>query len=291
MKSEKGIFIAFLLNILFSAFELVGGVLSGSVAVLSDAVHDMGDAASIGVSYFLERKRNCPPDEKHTYGYVRYSLLGGFITSVILLIGSAVMIGGAVSRLLHPSEVKPVVMTVFGVVGVLVNSAGVFFTRGGESLNQKAVRLHLLEDVLGWVAVIIGAAIIRFTGLSFIDPLMSIAISVFIVAAAVGNLRELCDIFLEKTPCGVDLTSVRDELCRLEGVIDVHHIHVRRIDEEQLCATMHIVSGGDIVKVKSAVRKNLYSHGISHATLEFETVDEPCGEVSCKAELKSGHRH
>ncbi|MBR6806870.1 MAG: cation transporter [Clostridia bacterium] len=291
MKGEKGILVAFLLNLIFSAFEFAGGVLSGSVAILSDSVHDLGDAVSIGAAWLLERKRSCPPDEKHTYGYTRYSMLGGFITSTILLVGSAVMITSAVNKLIHPSEVKPSVMTVFGIIGVCVNMIGVLFTRGGHSLNRRAVRLHMLEDVLGWVTVIVGAAVIRLTGLSLVDPVISIFISVFILISAIGNLKEICDIFLEKTPHGVDVTSIRHELCRLDGVADVHHIHVRRLDEEQLCATMHIVSDGDGARVKSAVRETLRGHGISHATLELETRDEPCGEVSCKLEPKARHHH
>ena len=175
MKTEKNILTAFLLNLFFSIFEFIGGMLTGSVAILSDSVHDIGDAASIGIAYFLERKSKQDPDEIYTYGYTRYSVMGGVITSLVLLLGSVMVIYNAVVRMIEPAEIHYDGMILFAVIGVFVNAGAAFFTREGGSLNQKAVNLHMLEDVLGWAVVLVGALIMRFTDLAVLDPLLSMA--------------------------------------------------------------------------------------------------------------------
>ena len=166
MKTEKNILIAFILNFAFSIFEFLGGIFTGSVAIISDAVHDIGDAASIGISFFLEKKSNQQPNEAYTYGYARYSVLGGIITTVILLLGSVIVISNAISRIISPTEINYNGMIIFAIVGVCVNLCAALFTREGGSLNQRAVNLHMLEDVLGWIVVLIGAIVMHFTGLS-----------------------------------------------------------------------------------------------------------------------------
>ena len=157
MKTERNIFIAFILNLFFAVFEFFGGIFTGSVAILSDALHDLGDAASIGLSYFFENKSKKSPDNNYSYGYARYSVFGGIITNVILFLGSLVVVLGAIDRILHPTIINKDDMLIFSIIGVCVNLTAVFFTRGGGSFNQKSVNLHLLEDVFGWIAVFIGA--------------------------------------------------------------------------------------------------------------------------------------
>ena len=156
MKSEKKILIAFILNLLFSVFEFFGGIFTGSVAIVSDAVHDLGDAASIGISYFLEKKSKRQPDEQYTYGYARYSVLGATVTNLILIVGSIMVIYNAVDRIINPVEIHYNGMIVLAAVGVCLNFGAAYFTREGESLNQKAVNLHMLEDVLGWAVFWLG---------------------------------------------------------------------------------------------------------------------------------------
>lgn len=179
MKTERNILIAFILNLAFSIFEFVGGIITGSVAIMSDAVHDIGDAASIGVSYFLEKKGE------------KYSLIGAFITTLTLLLGSIVTICNAISRLMEPAKIHYDGMIVFAIVGVGVNLCAAFVTREGDSLNQKAVNLHMLEDVLGWIVVLVGAIVMRFTDFALLDPIMSIGVSAFILINAIRNLIEI----------------------------------------------------------------------------------------------------
>ena len=293
MKTEKNILIAFLLNLFFSVFEFFGGIFTGSVAIVSDAVHDMGDAASIGVSYFLERKSKKQPDDVYTYGYARYSVIGSVVTTVILLAGSAMVIYNAISRIITPTPIHYDGMIVFAVVGVCVNFGAAFFTREGGSLNQKAVNLHMLEDVLGWAVVLVGAIVMRFTDFALIDPLMSMGVAAFILINAVGNLKVALDLFLEKIPHGIELQEIKEHLLHLEGVLDVHHIHIWSMDGQKNYATMHIVTNEEGHAVKDRIRKELREHGIGHVTLELEEEGEHCHEACCHVEEKAhaGHHH
>lgn len=292
MKTEKNILIAFLLNLTFSLFEFIGGVVTGSIAILSDALHDIGDAVSIGMSYFLERKSTKQPDESHTYGYVRYSVLGGLITTVILLVGSVAVIVAAVKRLMNPEKINYEGMIVFAVIGAVVNFLAAYFTREGDSINQKAVNLHMLEDVLGWIVVLIGAVVMRFTDFWLIDPIMSMGVALFILINAVKNLREVADIFLEKTPKDISLDEIKAHLLEIDGVHDVHHIHIRSLDGHRNYGTMHIVTDGNYHTIKEKVREELREHGIAHCVLELEEVNEECHGRSCVVEAEChGHHH
>lgn len=293
MKTERNILIAFILNLSFSVFEFIGGMVTGSVAIVSDAVHDVGDAASIGISYILEKKSKKKPDENYTYGYVRYSVLGGLVTTMILLCGSAVMIYNAIRRLVVPSEIHYDGMILFAVIGAAVNLCAAFFTRDGESLNQKAVNLHMLEDVLGWVVVLVGAVVMRFTDFALLDPIMSLGVSLYILIHALGNLKQIGDLFLEKAPHSIQISQIKEHLGQIPGVLDVHHIHLRSLDGQSAIATMHVVTDEDPHAMKHAIREELSHHGIAHVTIEIETSAEHCHEKQCHVELHaaSGHSH
>lgn len=280
MKTEKRILLAFVLNLAFSAFEFAGGILTGSVAILSDAVHDLGDATGIGVSYVLEKKSKRQPDETYTYGYGRFSVLGSVLATTLLLVGSVVVFYHAVCRLLNPVDIDYNGMILFAVIGVCVNLGASVITRKGASLNQKAVSLHMLEDVLGWAVVLIGAVVMRLTGLTWPDPVLSLGIAMFLAVHGVHHLKEALEIFLEKSPC--DAVSVQERLRKLDGVLDVHHIHIWRMDDRMVCATMHLVTENDAVK--ATVRETLKEYGICHVTLETE--NEHCRKEQCSFETQ-----
>jgi cobalt-zinc-cadmium efflux system protein len=293
MKTEKNILVAFILNLAFSVFEFFGGIVTGSVAIVSDAVHDLGDAAGIGISYFLEKKSKKQPDEKYTYGYSRYSVIGSVITTFILLFGSVAVILNAVKKIIEPAQINYNGMIVFAVVGVIINFIAAYFTRHGDSLNQKAVNLHMLEDVLGWAIVLVGAIVMKFTDFSIIDPIMSVGLSIFIFINAVRNLKEAVDLFLEKTPHGTDINEITHHISEIDGVLGVHHIHVWSMDGHNNYATMHIVTNSDSHQIKEKIREELREHGISHATLELESENEHCHDKQCSVEFRqsSGHHH
>lgn len=286
MKSEKGIMVAFLLNFFFSIFEFVGGLVTGSVAIISDCVHDLGDALGIGISYFFEKKSKKEPDEKYTYGYLRYSLLGSFVIMALLITGSAAVIINSVKRLFNPVEINYDGMLIFAFAGVCVNLLAFFFVHGGHSLNTRAVRLHMLEDVLGWVVVLVGAVFMKFTDLSFVDPLMSIGVSAFIFTSAVKSLRQLLYIFLEKVPEGLCVQHITESLRGIDGVKDVHHFHLRSLDGNIHHASMYIVTDENPAVIKEKIRKELEKYGISHSVIETESVGEVCNSKKCLINTK-----
>ena len=295
MKTERSILAAFLLNLAFSIFEFVGGILTGSVAILSDAVHDIGDAASIGLSFFLEKKSKRSPDGKYTYGYARFSAVGSLITTLVLLFGSGVMIYNAIGQIIAPTRIHYDGMILFAIVGVCVNFLAALLTQGGGSLNQRAVNLHMLEDVLGWVVVLIGGIVMRFTGILLLDSILSMGVSVFILFRALQNLKKILDLFLEKVPCDMDIARLQSQVEGIDGVTDVHHIHLWSMDGQHSFATMHIVTDRNGHEMKEKIRKALQVYGITHVTLELEKSNEDCRERQCSGIQHNccahGHHH
>jgi len=293
MKTERSIFFAFILNLVFSIFEFIGGVVTGSVAIISDAIHDVGDAISIGISWFFEKKSKKQPDEIYTYGYARFSAIGSIVTSVFLLIGSGVVIYHGVERILYPAPVHYDGMILFAVIGVCINCGAMFITREGKTLNQKAINLHMLEDVLGWIVILIGAIMMRFTDWAILDSVISIGIAGFITVSAVKNLYEVLCLLLEKVPCGIEVKQIKEHVSHIEGVLDVHHMHIWSLDGSNHFATMHIVTNAEPRTVKEAVRAELEEHGIGHVTLELETQQEHCHLTECHMEGSHhiGHHH
>lgn len=290
MKTEKNILIAFLLNISFSIFEIFGGIITGSVAIISDSIHDFGDALSIGISYFLEKKSKKSPDNKYTYGYIRYSVLGGVITTTILLVGSILVIIGAIKRLFNPVEINYDGMIIFAFVGVILNFIAAYVTREGDSINQKSVNLHMLEDVLGWIIVLIGSIVMHFTNINMIDSIMSIGVSLFVLCNSLKNLKKVLDLFLEKTPENINIEEIKKHLLEIKGVEDIHHIHVWSIDGYKNYATMHIVTKSKNIKeLKNKIREELEEHNICHSILETE--DEVCNDLECNVEFNIEHHH
>ncbi len=291
MKTEKNILVAFLLNLFFSIFEFIGGIFTGSVAIISDAIHDIGDAASIGLSYILEKKSKKQPDEIYTYGYARYSVIGSVITTLILLFGSITVIYTAIGRIFEPKAINYNGMIIFAIVGFVVNFTAAFFTREGDSLNQKAVNLHMLEDVLGWTIVLIGAVIMKFTNFAIIDPIMSIGVAAFIFINAIKNLKEAINLFLEKAPSNIKTQKIKEHILKIEGVLGVHHIHIWSLDGINNYATMHIVTNAEHHQIKDEIREELRKHGVGHATLELEYENEHCHEKCCHVEFETAHKH
>lgn len=288
MKTDRNILIALILNLSFSVLEFFGGLLTNSVAILSDSIHDLGDASSVGLSYILERKSKKGTDKRHSYGYLRYSVLGGVITTSILVIGSVLVIIGAAYRIVYPEPVDYSGMIIIAIIGVVLNSIAAFATRDEGSLNQKAINLHMLEDVLGWIVVLIGAIVMNFTDISIIDPIMSIGVALFILYNAIKNLRTVLNIFLEKTPDGIELSKIKQELLKIKGVSDVHHIHVRSMDGYNNYATLHVVVSKYSHELKEEIKHELGRLNICHSTVELELKGEKCDEEKC---MPTAHKH
>lgn len=289
MKTEKNILIAFILNLLFSIIEILGGIFTNSISIIGDAIHDFTDALSIGISYFLEKKSEKKPNDIYTYGYKRYSILGALITTIILLVGSILIIYHSLERIFNPVTINHNGMILIAIVGVIINSLAVYFTKEGDSLNQKAVNLHMLEDVFGWVIVLIGGIIIKFTRITIIDSILSIIVSIFIFIHAISNMKEVLDLFLLKKPSNINIDELKKHLLKIDGIKDIHHLHIWSLDGINNFATLHIVTNKNI---KKEIRSEMKEHGINNVTIEIEDLDEECNEKSCNIKTtKNKHHH
>ncbi len=282
----KNIKVAFSLNLMFTIIEFVGGFLTNSMAILSDAVHDLGDSFSLGLSWYFQKIAKRPRTKNYTYGYKRFSLLGAIINSVILVVGSVLILMNAIPRLFHPQQPDVKGMLLLAVLGVIVNGAAVLRLRKGRSLNERVVSLHLLEDVLGWLAVLVGAGIMYFVDAPFIDPLLSIAISAFILFNVYRNIRQSLRIILQGSPDLVDVDEIEKAILKTDNVEGIHDLHVWSIDGEYNVLTMHVVLSTSLPmlqlhKLKIGIRGKLLSMGIQHSTIEFETPDEDCEMEDC----------
>ncbi len=278
----KNLKVAFVLNATFTVIELVGGILTNSMAILADAVHDLGDTLAIGSSLFLESYAQKGRSKTYSFGYKRFSPLGALINGIILLAGSVVIIVETIPRLFDPEPVDAQGMLYLAVLGVLMNGAAVWrLRRSGDSLNQRAVMLHLMEDALGWVAVLVGSIVLMYTDFYWIDPLLSLGIAVFVLWNAFKNLRQVLKIFLQATPDNVDMDKIRDEILRLEEIGDIHDMHVWTLDGQYHVLTAHLVlsencSIEELVCVREQVNRLLRQHHIDHITVQFERVGEVC---------------
>ena len=297
--SEKNISLAFVLNLLFSIIEVFGGIFTNSISILSDAFHDFGDAISLLIAVFCEKKSKKSPTEKYTYGYLRFSVLGGLITSVILAIGSVTIIYNCIPKLINPEPVNYDGMLVLAVVGIIINGIAAFKTHSTHNINERAVSLHMMEDVLGWVAVLIGSVIIKFTGLYIIDPILSIMITIYLLYHIARNFSEIGKLFLVTSPKDYKENELLKAVSEVEEVDSMHHIHVWSLDSENHYLTMHVVLKdmvdtkklGDIKKkIKEEIEEHLK---ISHITIEFEFKGENCDETTCnvKHSHESHHHH
>lgn len=269
MKNQRSILIAFLLNLAFSVFELVGGIFTGSAAILSDAIHDLGDAVGIGMSFLLEKKSRRAPDNRYTYGYGRFSVLGSTVATLLLLVGSVAAITNAVMRIITPMPIDYNGMILFAVVGLLVNGTAASITAKGKSLNQKAVSLHMFEDVLGWAVVLAGAVVMRFTDLAILDPILSLGVGMFILLHAAEHMKEGLELFLEKVPDELDVEKIKEDILSVEGVKAVESLRLLSMDGQEHFATLQVSVSEDIPGQKEQIRKVLQEQGIEQVVLEL----------------------
>ncbi|MDD6209800.1 MAG: cation diffusion facilitator family transporter [Bacteroidales bacterium] len=284
--ASKNIGVAFFLNLGFSIIELVGGLLTNSVAILSDALHDFGDSISLAIAYRLEKISQRGRDEHYTYGYKRFSLLGALFISVVLLVGSVFILKECAERILSPQEVHAEGMLILAVFGILVNGAAIWRLNGGKSLSQRAVRLHLLEDVLGWIAVLIVSAVMLFVSLPILDPLLSIGITLWVLYNVYRNLSETFRILLQEAPQDVDVQKLQIEVEALPGVKSIHDVHVWSLDGMNHVITLHVVTECCFPEqkqhdLKMEIRRICNENGIGHATIEIEAENEGCSFYEC----------
>ena len=273
--------LAFFLNLGFTLLEIVGGLWTNSIAILSDALHDLGDSLSLGMAWYFNNYAQKEADEEFSFGYGRFSMLGAFINTVVLIGGSLWVLANAIPRLLNPEQTNAPGMIGFAVVGVVVNGVAAYRLYRDESLNAQVAGWHLLEDVLGWVAVLIVSIVLLFTDWTILDPILSILITLYILVNVVSRLRRTARLFLQATPENVNLPEIKHQILALEGVQDVHHTHVWSLDGEHHVLSAHVIVAPETTKeaasqLKWKLAEQLKNNHFEHLTIEVEFGADDC---------------
>lgn len=259
----------------------MGGLLTNSIAILSDALHDLGDSLSLGVAWYLDRYSRKGQTKRYSYGYGRFSLLGAFINAVVLIIGSLFILSEAIPRLMNPEHSSPPGMILFAIIGIVVNGVAVLRLRNDRSMNAQVVAWHLVEDVLGWIAVLVVGITLLFIDIHILDPILSVLITLYVLYNVIKNLRKTLDLFLQATPESINLEEIELKLEAIQGVKSSHHTHIWSLDGEYHVLTTHLVvdqnaSKDDFVSVKAASKNIVKDLRIEHLTVEIEYENEDC---------------
>jgi cobalt-zinc-cadmium efflux system protein len=283
---KSNIRLAFFLNLFFTVIELTGGFLTNSIAIISDAVHDFGDSLSLGLAWYFQKLSKKGSTKQYSYGYKRFSLLGAIINCVVLVVGSIYILSEAIPRLFSPQETNAKGMFLLAVFGIVINGFAVLRTRKGKSINERVVSLHLLEDVLGWAAVLIGSAVMYFTGRTIIDPVLSLFIACFVLYNVFKNIKLVLPILLQGTPAEVEQEHIIEKLKAMAYIADIHDLHIWSLDEAYNVLTVHIVLNEvlpmeNLITLKTQIRSALKEEKIQHATIELEMPNEECVFEKC----------
>ncbi len=282
IQTSRNLRVAFFLNLGFALAEVVGGLYTNSIAILSDAVHDLGDSISLGMAWYLENLADRGRDGRYTYGYRRFSLLGALLTTSILLIGSILILIEALPRLVSPQPTNAAGMVIFAIVGILVNGGAALRLRHDATMNARAVAWHLFEDVLGWVAVLVVSIVLLFRPIYILDAILSIGITLYIGWNVIANLRKILALFLQGVPENIDIDKIDEQLRMITDVQSTHHTHIWSLDGEHHVLTTHVVVDEKLPKeailcVRRDLQDLLNNLAFSHSTIEIEFGDGDCG--------------
>ena len=272
---------AFWLNFTFTIIEFIGGGVTNSVAIMADAVHDLGDTLSIGLAWYLSKLGKKASTEKYTYGFKRLSLMGAMINGVILIVGAVWILSEAIPRLVNPEMPVTEGMMGLAVLGILVNGLAAYKLHGGHSMNEKVLNWHLIEDAMGWVAVLIVAIVLHFVNWPILDPILSIGFTLFILINVIRYVVQTMSLFLQGVPDLATRNAISKQLLSIKHVEEIHHVHFWSLDGEQHVLTAHVVincliDNEKLRALKQEVNERLTPFGLSHTTIEFELPGEPC---------------
>jgi cobalt-zinc-cadmium efflux system protein len=278
----RNISIVFLLNLIFTVIEIVGGIYTNSVAILADALHDSGDCLALGIAWYFQKLAKRGSNKSYSYGYKRFSVLGALINSIVLLVGSVFILNETIPRLINPEKSHAPGMVFLSILGIVVFATAFFILRSGKSINERVVSIHMLEDTLGWVGVLIGAVVMWIFDIPIIDPILSILIMTYILYSVFRNLRQVIRIIMQATPSEKAVGDLRNYFAGNTLIKSYHDLHLWSLDGIYHILTVHIVVGKnqtpeEIMEAKRLIKQDLEKFHIAHPTLEVEFEDEVCG--------------
>ncbi len=271
----KGLRFVFWLNFSFALIELTGGYLSNSIAVYSDAFHDLGDSVALFIAWMLEKKSLQHADKEYYYGYRRFSVLAAVLLNLVLILSSIGIMAFAIQRIQNPQEVDVSMMFSFSLVGLSVNAYGAYHLSKSQGLNAKSAMLHLLEDVLGWAAVLLTAIVMFFADLPILDPILSVLIACFIAYNASRNFRSSLKILLQAMPGKKHLDQAVQEVLKDKRISNIHEVRAWSIDGESHVFAGHIVlvkefSREERREIKIQIREIMKKYHFIETTIEIE---------------------
>lgn len=293
LDSQRNLLVAFIMNLSFAAIEFVGGLWVGSIAVLSNALHDAGDAMSLGVGYFLQRRSEEGPSEKFSYGMRRLSLLSAVISGVVICGGAVFIVYESVLKIMDPGEPKAGGMLVFAVFGIAINGVAAWRLGHGHTHNEKMLSWHLIEDVLGWFAVLIGAICIYLFDWRWVDAALGIGISIFVAFNVIRQLIKTAALFLQGNPDPEKLKAFRETILKFPDVLNLHDLHFWSLDGAHHVLSMHVVTSlplNQSFELKNRIRDESFRLGEVHLTIEVESPQDKC-EDNCDDDASESDPH
>ena len=289
--SSQNIGVAFLLNTFFTIIEFIGGFYTNSMAIMSDAVHDLGDSVSLGMAWYFQKIAKKKATKTYSYGFQRFSLLGALINSTVLFIGSILVIVKSVPRIITPETSNAKGMMWFAFLGIIINGAAVLKLRKGTSINERVVALHLFEDVLGWVAILAASIIMQFYEIPILDPILSILIAFYVLYNVFRNGKESFRILLQGAPLKISVDEVKQKLLAIKKIKSIDDCHIWTMDGEYIIFSAHLIVESSVVLweeaaiLKAEIRKLLHDEfQIEHVTLELD-ISEFIESLDCNSTL------
>ena len=282
----KNVGVAFAINFTFALIELIGGFITGSVAIASNAIHDLSDSLSLGLAFFFEKLAQRRPDNQFSFGYRRLSLLSALVSGLGVLAASVVVLFYTIPALSSPTTPHTEGMLGLAVLGVVVNGCAALRLRRGSTANEKMLSWHLIEDTLSWVVVLVVAVVMMFFDVPLLDPLLSLFIIVIVVRGVSLNLWKTLKLFLQAVPAGMDLQKIKEKIIAdnaADGVLDMHGMRAWSLDGASHIMSTHVVVRKDVdvatlITIKGRINDLVRKLGVGEVltTIEFENEDEIC---------------
>lgn len=278
-----------LLNVVITVAQIIGGIISGSLALISDALHNLSDALAVLLAWIANYLAGKPRTHRVSFGFQRAEILAAFINALVLIAISVYLVIEAIRRFIHPEVVDPLWMFWLGLLGLVANGISVMILYGGRkhNINMKAAYLHLLGDAMTSLAVVAGAIAIHAMGWFWVDPLITLLISFYLMFHTCTILRESVEILMQMSPAGLDTSGVAETITAVEGVHSIHHIHIWKLNDTKIHFEGHVVLPADAwvsetAEVHHKVQKVLREkYDLSHVTLQFEFRNKPEPDCDC----------
>lgn len=273
--SENRIMVAFLLNLIFTFVEIWGSILTGSVTILSDAIHDFGDCIALGMAWRMEKVSKRPANERYQFGYRRFSVVAGLVNNLILLMGGGVLIVTSLQRFFAPRPIDGKGMLVFAVFGILMNGSAMLLTSKGKNINEKTISMHMLEDVLTWVAVLVVGAVMCFIELPVLDSLLSIGMTLVIFVGVARNLKKLFAIITVRSPLEKEeYRKLQEQLAELNFAGTLEEVRLYSMDGEDINGEVSLVlyeevGAEDMMQLYHSALDCCENFGVSRAVIQI----------------------